>query len=480
MPPDPTSPAAGDGPRLLPLVAALCGFAIPLVLSAAVLNDGDTYWHIAAGDWMLAHHAVPLVDPFSFTFAGRPWVAHEWLSELLMALAYRLGNWPGVLMLFGGALALTFGMLARHLARWVGGSATAISLVIGAGCVGPMVLARPHILALPVMELWAAGLLIARSRRRAPSFWLLPLMVLWANLHGSFILGLALTAPLALEAVVEAAPNRAAAVRGWGLFGVAAVALSLATPHGLDGLLFPIQLMRMHSLTKINEWQPTSFGGYAPIELALMALLYVTMTREIRVPPLRILVLLGILHLALSHSRHQSLVGVVGTLALAEAIGHDAPALPRAAIGDGARFRLPRRAWPLGALSVALAMAVIRAVIPLERTDGATSPIAALDHVPASLAAMPVFNDYGFGGYLIFRGVRPFIDGRADLYGDDFLTDYTDAAQSKDKLAALLAAHGIKWSILTAGSPTVALLGDLGWRRLYADATAVVQVPPGP
>src|SRR5258708_1092966 len=101
----------------LPVIAALLGYGIGL-FAPPLLNDGDTYWHIATGEWVLRNGTVPHIDPFSYTLAGSPWVAHEWLSDVLMALAYKAGAWNGVVMLFGGAIALTFGLLARHLTRW--------------------------------------------------------------------------------------------------------------------------------------------------------------------------------------------------------------------------------------------------------------------------------------------------------------------------------------------------------------------------
>jgi len=472
--------AAGlrTGPPL-PLAAAVAGYAVVLLLAAQVLNDGDTYWHLAAGEWMLRHAAVPTVDPFSFTFAGRPWVAHEWLSELLMALAFRAGGWNGLMVLFGAALALALGLLAYHLDRWVERLPAVLMLVLGAACIGPTLLARPHILALPALEAWAAGLLLARSRRQAPSPLLLPVMLLWANLHGSFIIGLALTVPLALEALVEAGTAWQDVARRWGLFIAAAVVMALATPHGVRGLLFPIQLMRLQHLAQINEWQPVNFQGFEPIEAALAALLYVGFTRGLRLAPLRILLLIGLLHVAFQHSRQQMVAGVVGALALAEPF---AAGRLRVAAAAGGGWRLPRPAWLAAAAVLVLALTGFRAAVPVVRVNDRMSPIAALDHVPPALAAMPVFNDYGFGGYLIFHGVRPFIDGRADLYGDDFLSSYGRATGADPApFQALADQYGLRWTIFTPDSATVAMLDHLpGWKRLYADGTAVVHVRDAP
>ena len=82
-----------------------------------LLADPDSHWHIAVGNWMLAHGTVPTVDTFSFTFAGQPWIAKEWLSQLLMSVAFKLGGWGGVTVLAAAALAVSFAMMLRLLLR---------------------------------------------------------------------------------------------------------------------------------------------------------------------------------------------------------------------------------------------------------------------------------------------------------------------------------------------------------------------------
>ncbi|HET8997468.1 MAG TPA: hypothetical protein VFN42_12445, partial [Acetobacteraceae bacterium] len=291
-----TLPAAGAEPvaldpdrqlrAALPVLAALIGYAV-FLFAPPVLNDGDTWWQLAAGQWILHHRAIPFADPFSYTFAGTPWVAQEWLSEVFTALAFRLGGWDGVLMLYGTAAGLTFGLLALHLRRWTDGLCLVLLLALGAACTSGSLLVRPHLLALPVLELWTAGLLIARSRGAAPSLLLLPLMALWANLHGSFMLGLLLPLPLALEAAMDAPPDRGTVLRGWAVFIAGAWLAALVTPQFWHGLVFPFRLLAMHDLAAITEWRPTNFATLQPIEIALAVLLYVTWSRGIRLPLLR-------------------------------------------------------------------------------------------------------------------------------------------------------------------------------------------------
>ena len=203
-----------------PLVLALGALALG-AFSLAVLNDGDTWSHIATGEWILDHRAVPRVDPFSLTFAGAPWVAHEWLAEVIFALAFRAAGWAGVMVITGAAAALAAYTIALKTIKELPGVGGPVLALAALALVTPGLLARPHMLALPVMAIWSARLFDARDQKDAPPLVLALMMALWANLHGGFAFGLALVAPLAFEAVWEAAPGaRLAAARKWALFFV--------------------------------------------------------------------------------------------------------------------------------------------------------------------------------------------------------------------------------------------------------------------
>ena len=164
------------------IVAALAGYCI-FLFAPQVLNDGDTYLHIAAGKWSLQHGSVPDTDPFSYTFNGAPWVAHEWLSEVIMAFAYRMGSWSGLLILFGGVAALAFGLFSRHLCHWLPPLPATLVLILGGSCVADASCTSLHPCSSHSgMDCWAA---FAWERGRVP-WMLLPLVTLWANMHGSF------------------------------------------------------------------------------------------------------------------------------------------------------------------------------------------------------------------------------------------------------------------------------------------------------
>jgi hypothetical protein len=426
---------------------------------------------------MLDHRAVLHRDVFSYTFAGRPWHTHEWLAEVLMALAWRLAGWSGVVLLYAVATGTAVTILGRRLSRDLPPLSLCVVLVLACACIAPSLLARPHLLALPLLAAWSVGLLAARDVGRAPGPALALLMIPWANVHGGYFFGLALIGPFALEALLAAEPAaRFAVVRDWGLFGVLSLSASLVTPFGLSGLLFPFQLLGLNSLAGLTEWRPMDFSRLGPLEMSLLAGLFVMLQRGVRIAPLRLALLLLLLHMTLSHQRHQTLLAVVGALLLAEPLGR-----ALAADAAAAPARPGGRAWALGCAAAALVLMGVRLAVPIVRSDAPAAPIAALDHVPAGLRAQPVFNAYGFGGYLISQGVRPFIDGRTDMYGDAFTNAFFRADQPDlATLDALLTRWKVAWTILAANDPTVAVMDRRpGWRRLYADRYAVVHVREG-
>ena len=453
-------------------LAALVATAVAM-FSPTFLSDGDTYWHVAAGRWMLEHREVLRTDVFSYTRSGSPWDAHEWLAELLMAAVYSLSGWTGLVVFYACAAGAVAWVVVRWLARWLGGLTLVAAAVVAGDCAVPSLLARPHLLALVPLALWTIELLRAREERRAPRAAFAVLMVVWANLHGSYVFGFALLGASGLEAWMEAGVRGWRKMTGWALFSVLAVGAALINPEGLDGLIYPFKIMGMTTLDSISEWKSVDFSKYQPLELALLATVFVCVWKGVRLAPLRLALLLFLLHMALEHVRHGIVVAVVAPLVLAQPLAealHRRPARPF----GGAVL------WPSVAAAACLLL-VVRVAMPVQRVDGATSPITAMNHVPSALAERPVLNDYGFGGYLIYDGVRPFIDGRADMYGDRYFSDFVAAVSPDDaKLKAMLDRYHVAWTVFPPKEPVVkALDRQPGWRRLYTDKYAVVHVRTG-
>ncbi len=465
-------PGQGEGGfaanALAPLAMLALAIFAYLSFSQNLFNDGDTSWHLAAGRLILDTRSVPDADPFSFTFRGHPWVAHEWLAEAVMAAVFRLGAWGALGVLFGFAVSALILILGVELGRHVPVRRMLVVLAAVFMVLAPFVLARPHVLAWPLLAGWTLVLLRAREAGRSPPIPAALLMLLWANLHGSFLFGLVLVGVFGLEALLQE-PDRRRTLQGWSAFGFASLALALATPHGIHGLFFPLQVSSMEALPLIMEWRPSSLSEDLPFLLVLAATIAFLLYRRPGISLPRLILLGALLYLSLSHARHQPLLAIVATLLLAEP-------LSRGSILEASSAR--PRVVPLLAtfLAGAAVVAGIRLSFPTQRTESATSPIAAIETISPALHDLPVLNSYGFGGPLILHGISPFIDGRADMYGDRFLFEHHRIVAG-DVAAFRHAAlrWGIKWTILSPGEPLVRMLDQApGWRRVYADEFAVV------
>ena len=457
------------------------------LLSNAIFYDGDTNWHVATGQWILNHHRVPSTDPFSFTAAGRKWITHEWLSEVVMAVSYQAFGWVGVRVLTAATFALASFVFARELLRHLSLLSATLSATLAYEVLAPHVIARPHAFALPLMLIFVADLLRARRASTTPSLWLLPLMLLWANVHASYIIGLAFLGFFGLDAVVESAGDRVRIAGSWLGFTLAAAACCLATPSFIEGFVFPFYLVNMQDLQAIEEWSPASFGSLSSLEAVIIATIFVLVYKRVQVAPVRLALLLTLLHMTLQHVRQEIVLASVGAMLLAEPLGRalrpaSGASSPEAMPGPDPRLARRGRALAAAAGAAIVATAAGRLAIPEARIDALATPVTALAHVPADIRARPVFNDYSFGGWLIFNHVKTFIDGRNDMYGDGLFRQYLDAYHGDPaKLARVFAAYRIGWAIVTPSSPVVPWLARLpGWRLGYRDKWAVVYVRDTP
>ena len=469
-----TEAAAPPARALLPLWVGVGVYALFLLAGNRLLIDPDTLWQITVGQWIIDHHAVPTSDVYSFTMRGQPWISTQWLAQVMFAEAYALFGWSGPVVLASGAIAATFALLAKFLSRRLGDSTTMAFIAAALALTVPHLLARPHVLAMPVMVAWVGGLVAAADKRKAPSFWLLPLMALWANLHGGFVFGLMLAAPVALDAVLGAdASERRTLLLRWAIFGIAALAFACCTPYGWDSLLAARKILELGgALPLILEWKPADFASVGPFEICLLLGFGLVLYRGVTLPPMRIVLLLGLLHMALSQGRAAEILALVAPIVLA------AP-LARQIGGAEPSHSQTIRAPMLAGLAVTLiagtvAYAGVHPFAPHMRG----SPVAAVAALK-KLHVGRVFNDYDFGGFLIANGVAPFIDGRTELYGEKFFVDHNAASglMEPENLFRLLDSYKIDATLMRTQSAATKLLDHVdGWQKIYSDDIATIHL----
>ncbi|MBH5368320.1 hypothetical protein [Bradyrhizobium glycinis] len=455
---------------VLPWAVGLSLYAVLLAIGPRLLGDPDSYSHIELGRWIIAHGTLPTSDLFSFSKHGAPWITFEWLSEVIYAVAYALAGWPGVVAVAAAAIALAFGLLTFFLLRELSPPLTLLMVIAAVVLLAPHMLARPHVLVLPLMVTWAAALVRCMDRSSPPPYWALPLLVLWANLHGSGILALGLIGPAVLEALLrEKRSEWLHVLLRWLPFTALAVVASCLTPHGPEPLLMPLTTLAAGpALAWISEWRPQDFSHIGSFELLLLAGIF-ALSRGVTLPVVRVLVVIGLLHFALAQMRNADLLGMLAPLYLAAPLGRRFGG-PTEIDATGSSRGLNLAA--LGVLVAISGAALARDIRPAP----AITPQAAI--AQANLAGTGrVLNDYAFGGYLIFAGIPTFIDGRSELYGGPFIDRYNRALALIDlgDFLRLLDEYNINATLLAPQTPAIAMLDRLPqWQRVYGDDVAVV------
>lgn len=490
--------------RIMAGFAALALTIAGLMLAMAapnLLNDPDTLWHIALGRDIVTTGVFPVTDSYSHTFAGEAWIAKQWLSGVLLALAHMGGGWTGVVALTIGALlatmAIVHGTLARHLNP-------VVALLLGVwffAMASSTFLARPHALALPIAIWFIIHVWQAAARGAAPRWMALAAMALWANMHGGFTLGFVAAAAAFGHFLMNdplwarwrqwtpALIWRRRAVRNWIVFLALLPVVACIHPYGWQSIASTFVIADNPALAHIGEWRPYAFGEDTVLMLHLVAAFVLLMATRLRTSLAKAAFIAFLVYLSLAHIRFVTLLYLLPVALLAGEIARAFPALSLESwrardTRDGLEMlagRYPRllMAGAMATIMLALAPSVSGgSLVPAAQTH----PIAALEAVRKADIDGPVLNGYGFGGALIFEGIPTFIDGRADRLFDNgaFIAAHFEAAGDADALGATLREHGIGWTLLPPGDPTVALLdARQDWVRLHADEHAVVHIPAG-
>jgi hypothetical protein len=360
----------------------------------------------------------------------------------------------------------------RRRALTAAAVATGLAVLCAFLLTAPHILARPHILALPVMVAWIATLIRAVDTRAAPPWRALPLMMLWANRHGNFTFGLAMIAPIARDALWRAQrSDRPIVFRQWFSFALLALGAACLNPYGREMILVTFRTVALGAaLTTVAEWRSQDFTHLGAFEAIMLGAFGFALYRGVTLPWLRIVMLFGVLHLALSQVRHADLLGMLAPIFLARPLAEQFKAIAV----DGPVSLTRHKMWlPIAAVAMLVAttaLASLRGIAPAARV----TPANAIQSVQLARAG-PILNDYDFGGYLDFVGIAPFIDGRAELYGERY--DRALGLQNLPDFLRLLDEYRIQVTLLAPSTPAVGLLDRLpDWKRAYADDIAVVHM----
>jgi hypothetical protein len=459
--------------------------------SAYVLQDQDTFWHIRTGEWILENATVPTVDTFSHTAYGRPWIANDWLADVIFATAFKVGHWRGVVEITAVAIGAVTAITCFYLTRILRFSVAIGLTTITALFISPHYLARPIIFAYAIMSIWVIILLERYDRDESDEhlpFALIPLMVLWANISGSFTLGLVFLYVFAAYGCYRHfLRGQYASLRRELLMVLAVTASALITPYGIHSALITSKAMSMKfALQNIIEWHSPNFQEHRIHLLYLIGIFSVFAAFGVRLRGPRLPIFMLLMYLGLSYLRGLIMFVLLTPLVAARAVAGRAWYLRAQGSGktesaDPVLHFLHNHAVaiPAGCLVVALVATVANWNLTTVRPPDSAAPQAAIDYAKRAKISGNVFNSYNFGGYLIFSGIPTAIDGRAQPFGDAFMRRYFNAIDLKDIADAfrMLDEYDIDWAILRPAEALSSALGQSAtWQKVYSDDHASVFV----
>ena len=489
-------------------IAVAAFFAIVVLPRPTIpLIDGDVYWHIRAGEAVLETGSVPTTDTWSIVGNGMRWISQDWLSNVLLALGWNLGEiGPTVLsfawaILVVAALALLWWAFKRRhpAAGWLG---RIVWLAAGLVVAGPVLGVRVQVVDLTLAAAVLACLWAYAADRRLRWLVALPFITLaWANLHAGwpflFLLGGAFVVGEALDRVLRRGDPMA-----WPDIGRLAAALAVCVPlvavnpNGVDLYLYPLDVSSIAAHRDfVSEWQPPDPGTFIGQVFIVFTVVFTLPALWLGLRRLRtadLLIMAGLTVMIVSGARFlliAPLVAATAGLALE-------PALAGSPIGRRfcpilRRLGTPRRDGAFSAINGGLvALAVLAGLLvtwartaPPVQADMVDDhmPVAAVDWIVANDPGDRPFNMYAWGGYLGLRVPDDpiFIDGRSDIYGDAPIREFADAVYLRSDPQALLDRYEIDYVIFGVSQALAGWLDDQpDWTRVYADEMAGVWVRP--
>ena len=442
--------------------------AIAGVLAAMQpLSDTDMWWQLATGHETLAHGIVR-ADVFSWTVRGTQISTDQWLGQVIMYAAYLFGDWRGVALLRVALVIVLVTLVALSAMR-----RTTRPLAIVLATLPAMLLTRAVWVDRP--ELWgfvlfAALLLLLRAGRDGRPMYLfavVPLIGFWANIHGSFALGVVVTVIVCSEGALRDVARR----RMYVATALAAVAITLATPAGVGAWTAP----GYHFLSPprdIQEWGLVDIR--TPLGIAYVVVLGLVLACAFlgpRVDTRELVLLLPVAFLSLTAARQAPLLAIAAVPLFAERAALLLERwLPRARPAEG------RSGFGhVGALSVPVLLVLLAFVLTPGVPDEHAYPREVLDSIPVGDGTLA---RYEWGGWLIWHGRPVFVDGRLTPYSGGVLSDYTRIMAAAPGWQEAIARRGVRTLLVVPTDPVATRASDLGWRVLARSPGAILIAVP--
>lgn len=486
-------------------LALAAAFTVWVLFLVSRGEDFDTWFHLGVGRWIVAHRAVPELDPFSFTAANNLYTDSHWLFQVALYWVHALGGIPLITALQAACFLGAVTLLARSAPTPRLDALKALALIALAPVVAERILLRPDMATFLFLAVfWRA--LFSRPAASRPWLWSLPLVqVLWVNMHGLFMFGPVLTAVALAGSLAQAflplpqglkqAEERNASWKEFALLLVAVCAACVVTPYGAAGLRYAFLLYSEigHGsdsfMRSVSELKVTAIVNQLSPPVLMYRLILAGAALSALLNRRNLSLSAGAAVLAFSHLAGQSVrnTAYFSFLAVPFMLQNFTAALER----DLPRARLVLRAAAVTAAAV-LGFLLVSGRYYVHTRDNKTfgigrnpfiRPDGAIAFIERTGLKGPYLNDIVFGGMLIWRWhpERPiFTDGRLEVYGSEFLQEYRKMTEAPASLwDEATKRWDVQYAILSGISPysekIIEYLADRkDWPLLYSDGFSAV------
>ncbi|TAM82457.1 MAG: hypothetical protein EPN47_07250 [Acidobacteria bacterium] len=448
--------------------------------------ESDTLWHVTVGNLILRTHIWPTHDIYSFTVHGSPWIAYEWLGEVVMALAWRVGNLHGLAVL---VLAIISAIILGLFYLAYLGSKSSKSAFAACAVLLPLSAIswtlRPQLLGYVFLIITLIVLKRFRQGHRK-SIWVLPLIfLLWTNTHGTFILGFGVLGIYWLSGLKELhfgdiygqrwTPRER---RQLELIALLSLIASIITPYGTQLAAYPLEMAGSQPMIIqiVQEWQPLALSeSYGKLFLVLLFAFWVlVIARRFRIRLEDVALLLIATAETVMHARFMVFFVPVFAPLLAELTAPWFP--PYAETKDH-----PVLNFALIGLIIAGIAVFFPSSARLEQQLASEMPTGAVHYLAAHPDLGPTFNYFFWGGHLIQNHTpegKVFIDGRLDIYEySGVLADYMSIMSLKPDVEPLLSKYHVRSCLVPPDNQLATLLASSsGWKQVYRDGISAIFV----
>jgi hypothetical protein len=464
-----------------------------LISGTRMLNtDSDLGRHLTLGNYILTSGHVPTQDILSFTKSGQSRPPYEWLAQVLLAIAYRILNLDGVVLLTSLAIAAAFAFVYIDSVQRSHWPVLAMFMTLWAAAASSLHwVSRPHVFTFLFLAVWLAMLDKILRGERQPVWPFPALMVVWANTHGGFIFGFLAYAAYLLGWLITY-------FRGDGMVGVGRKLLIIGGTSLLASFITPdlwgnwsaiLSNRSSYILSRTAETMPLNlelFNVWPFLGLLVLSIALMLLNRK-RLAPAHSLLLGGLAIMSFAMARNVPLF-VIAAAPLC--VSWLAAALSRlrlwASLEDGFSGidrRLRGFLWSLLAFACAfsfLSYHLRLAQAPMFQLNPRQFPADAIAWLDRNPQPGYMFNDINWGGYLLFRlwpQQRVFIDSQTDFYGEDFVERYVAILEGTPGWDTQLERDGVDWLLISPSVPLAGIASHTpGWHLAYQDAIAVILV----